>query len=267
MQEINSKPDSLATYLRKIWLHRYLILVFAKRDLKVKYAQTLLGVGWTLVYPATAVLVYTVFFSSLLHIEARYPYVLFVLSGVLCWGIFSYIFNQAGSSLLNDGEMVKKIQFPKIILPLSKCLLALVEFAISFVLFLLLLALFQMPFSWKWLLFPIAVLPVLFASIGAALLLVGGSIKKRDLLYIIPFVVNFSIWFTPVFYPVTLVPVRYQFVLNLNPISSAINLFRNFFFNDPLDYFSFIGLVISLALLLLGVAFFKSVEEKINDTL
>ena len=175
MQEINSKPDSLATYLRKIWLHRYLILVFAKRDLKVKYAQTLLGVGWTLVYPATAVLVYTVFFSSLLHIEARYPYALFVLSGVLCWGIFSYIFNQAGSSLLNDGEMVKKIQFPKIILPLSKCLLALVEFAISFVLFLLLLALFHMPLSWKWLLFPIAVLPVLFASIGAALLLGGVS--------------------------------------------------------------------------------------------
>lgn len=267
MQEINSKPDSLATYLRKIWLHRYLIFVFAKRDLKVKYAQTLLGVAWTLVYPATAVLVYTIFFSSLLRIEARYPYALFVLSGVLCWGIFSYIFNQAGSSLISAGEMLKKIQFPKIIIPFSKCLLALVEFAITFLLFLVLLVIFQVDFSWKWLLFPVAILPVFFAAIGAALLLSGASVKKRDLLFIIPFIVNFSIWFTPVFYPVTLVPERYQFVLNLNPISSAINLFRNFFFNDPLDYYAFIGFAISLALLLAGVAFFKSVDEKINDTL
>jgi lipopolysaccharide transport system permease protein len=267
MQEISSKPDALSVYLRKLWLHRYLILVFAKRDLKVKYAQTLLGVGWTLVYPATAVLIYSVFFSSILHIKSPYPYALFVLSGVLCWGIFSYIFNQAGAGLLNAGEMIKKMQYPKIIIPLSKCLLALVEFAITFVLFVLLLLIFNISFSWKWLLFPLAILPVFLAALGSALLLSGLSVKKRDLLYIIPFIVNFSIWFTPVFYPVNIIPERFQFLLYMNPISSSINLFRNFFFNEPIDLFSYLGLAFAVLLLLLGVGFFKSVEEKINDTL
>ncbi|MEY5001900.1 MAG: hypothetical protein RLZZ211_1936 [Bacteroidota bacterium] len=267
MQEISSKPDALGVYLRKLWLHRYLILVFAKRDLKVKYAQTLLGVGWTLVYPATAVLVYTVFFSSILHIESPYPYALFVLSGVLCWGIFSFIFNQAGSGLSQDSEMIKKMQYPKIIIPLSKCVLALVEFAISFVFFVLLLLVFKQPFYWTWLLFPVAILPVFLGALGSALLLSAGTVKKRDLLYIIPFIVNFSIWFTPVFYPVHIIPERYQFLLHMNPISSSINLFRNFFFNEPIDLFSYLGLAFAVVLLVLGVGFFKSVEEKINDTL
>ena len=267
MQEISSKPDALGVYLRKLWLHRYLILVFAKRDLKVKYAQTLLGVGWTLVYPATAVLVYTVFFSSILHIESPYPYALFVLSGVLCWGIFSYVFNQAAAGLLNAGEMIKKMQYPKIIIPLSKCILALVEFAITFLLFVILLLIYDISFSWKWLLFPLAILPVFLAALGSALLLSGLSVKKRDLLYIIPFIVNFSIWFTPVFYPVNIIPEHYQFLLNMNPISSSINLFRNFFFNEPIDLFSYLGFAFAIVLLVLGVGFFKSVEEKINDTL
>ncbi len=244
-----------------------MIILLAKRDLSIKYAQTILGLAWTLVYPLTAVLVYTVFFSTILKINASYPYVLFVLSGVLCWGIFSYVFNQAGSSLLSAGEMVKKMHFPKIIIPFSKAVLALVEFSISFVLFVVLLFLFDRPFSWQWLLFPLAILPVLLFAVGSALMLSAGAVKKRDVLYIIPFIVNFSIWFTPVFYPVHIIPEQYQFLLNMNPISSSINIFRFLFFKDTLDMHSFIGLAIAAVLFMLGIGFFKSVEEKINDTI
>ncbi len=267
MQEINSKKDAIWPYLLKIWSYRYILIVLVKRDLKIKYAQTLLGVTWTIVYPATAVFVYTIFFSLILHMEAKYPYALFVLSGVLCWGIFGFVFNQAGAALHHSGEMARKMQFPKILIPLSKSILALVEFAFSFVLFILLLLFFEMPFTWKWLLFPIAILPVFFAALGVALLLSAGSVKKRDLLNIIPFIVNFSIWFTPVFYHVSIIPERFHFLLNMNPISSSINLFRNFFFNESLDYFSFVGFGLALTLFILGLFVFRSVEEKINDTL
>ncbi len=267
MQEIKSTPDSIRTYLKKIWVHRYMILVLAKRDLKIKYAQTIIGVTWTLVYPATAVIIYTVFFSSVLNIKAQYPYSLFVLSGVVCWGIFSYIFNQAGPSLLNNSDIVKKMQFPKIIIPLSKCILALVEFVISFAFFIALLFVFEIPFSWLWLLFPLAIIPVFLFATGSALLLSGGTIKKRDLFHIIPFIVNFSIWFTPVFYPVNIIPDKYQYVLNVNPISSSINLFRHIFFNDPLNLFSFVGLMLALIVFILGIGYFKFIEEKINDTI
>jgi lipopolysaccharide transport system permease protein len=267
MQEINSKPDSLDVYLRKIWQNRFILIVFVKRDLKIKYAQTLLGVAWTLVYPATAILIYTVFFSYILHIESKYPYVLFVLSGVICWGIFSFVFNQAGTALHHSGEMARKMQFPKILIPLSKSILALVEFIFSFLLFILLILIFKMPFSLKWMLFPLAIIPVFFAALGVALLMSAGSLKKRDLLNIIPFIVNFSIWFTPVFYPVSIIPNHFHFLLNMNPITSSINLFRNFFFNEPLDVYSYLGFGFSLVLFVLGLISFKSIEEKINDTL
>lgn len=267
IQEINSTPDTIKTYLKKVWMHRHMILVLAKRDLKIKYAQTLIGVAWTLVYPATAVIIYTIFFSSVLNIEVYYPYSLFVLSGMLCWGIFSYIFNQAGPSLLNASDMVKKMQFPKVIIPLSKCILALVEFIISFLFFFLLLLVFKIPFSWHWLLFPLAVIPVFLFATGSALLLSGGTVKKRDLFHIIPFIVNFSIWFTPVFYPVTIIPDKYQPLLSINPISSSINLFRNIFFNEPLNLFSLVGFAAAFILFIIGIGYFKSIEEKINDTI
>lgn len=182
MQEINSKPDSLAVYLRKIWQNRFILIVFVKRDLKIKYAQTLLGVAWTLVYPATAILIYTVFFSYILHIESKYPYVLFVLSGVLCWGIFSYIFNQAGTALHYSGEMARKMQFPKILIPLSKSILALVEFIFSFILFILLLFVFKMPFSWKWMLFPFGHYSGIFCRFRSSAINECGKFKEKGLI-------------------------------------------------------------------------------------
>ena len=227
---ISANPDSLKTYLNKVWKYRYFLIVLAKRDLKIKYAQTLIGLSWTLVYPVTAVIIFTTFFHFILKINSPYPYELFVLSGVLNWGIFSYIFNQAAPSLLNHSDLVKKTQFPKIIIPISKCIIALVEFAVSFIVFILLLIIFKTKFSLLWFAFPLALIPVLLFAIGVSLILSAATVKKRDLFHIIPFIVNFSIWFTPVFYPVNILPEKYHSFLYINPITSSIHLFRYIFF-------------------------------------
>lgn len=264
---ITAKPDGLKTYINKLWKYSFMIIVLAKRDLKIKYAQTFIGLSWTLIYPISSVIIFTVFFNLMLKVNAPYPYLLFVLSGVLNWGIFSYIFNQAAPSLLNHSDLVRKNQFPKIIIPLSKCIIAFVEFGISFIVFVILLFWFKVKFTWLWFVFPLALIPVVLFALGTSLLLSAATVKKRDLFHIIPFIVNFSIWVTPVFYPVSIVPDQYHSLLYINPITSSIHLFRHIFFNETLHPFFYIGLSLSVLIFISGVFAFKSVEEKINDSL
>lgn len=264
---ITAQSDSLQSYISKIWSYRFMIIVLAQRDLKIKYAQTIVGLTWTLLQPITAVLIFTLFFHFVLKINAPYPYALFVLSGYLNWSIFSYIFNQATPGLINQSEMAKKIHFPRIIIPLSKGIIALVEFTIAFAFFLLLLVLFNVKFTLAFLLFPIALLPVFMFALGASLVLSALTIKKRDLLHIVPFFVNFSIWFTPIFYTVEIVPNQYRSLLYINPITSSIHLFRCIFFNEILNPFFYLGLVLAILFFIAGILAFKSVEEKINDSL
>ena len=139
----SSKPDSIIEYVKKIYQNRSLIYTFAKRDLKIKFAQTYLGLAWAIIQPLTAVIIFTVFFSFIMNFKIEYPYVLFVLSGVLVWGIFNYIFSQSSTSLFQSQDLIKKMSFPKIILPISKVILALVEFLITLVLLLLVVVRFH----------------------------------------------------------------------------------------------------------------------------
>lgn len=264
---ITAKPDSLSNYVSKIWYHRHMIIVLAQRDLKIKYAQTFIGIAWTLLNPITAMIVFTLFFHLVLNIQSDYPYVLFVLSGYINWGLFNYIFNQASPALINQSELIKKINFPKIIIPLSKCLIALTEFAITLTIFFILLFVFKISISTNALLLPFAVLPVILFSLGISLMLSSLTIKKRDLLHIVPFVVNFSIWLTPVFYPVTIVPKQYQSVLFINPITSSIHLFRNIYLGEIINSNFIIGVCVAILFFVAGVLAFKHIEEIINDNI
>ena len=127
---ISAEPDTLDVYLKKVWQHRALILTLAKRDLKVKYAQTVLGLAWTFIQPLVAVITYTLFFAYIMNFETEYPYILFVLSGILLWGLFNYIFAQGSTSVLSNQDLIQKLYFPKLILPLSKILVGLTELCV-----------------------------------------------------------------------------------------------------------------------------------------
>ncbi len=267
---ITSEPDTLVEYLNKIWQYRALILVFAKRDLKIKYAQTILGLAWTIVQPLTAVIIFTLFFSVILNFEAAYPYVLFVLSGILIWGLFNYIFSQGSTSLTQNQDLIRKMYFPKIILPLSKVVLALVEFVITLLLLLSVMLIMQQEIKWTVVLLPFILLPVILFSIGLTLILSALTIKNRDLFHVIPFLVNFGIWFTPVFYPVSIIPQQFSQYKNLifiNPVAASIQLFRWSFFGEPLNEFIFLGVFICFGIFITGFLFFKRTEDKIIDLL
>ncbi len=264
----SSEPDTLKEYLSKIWQKRTLIITLAKRDLKIKYAQTALGLAWTIVQPLTAVIVYTLFFSVVLNFEASYPYVLFVLSGILIWGLFNYIFLQGSSSLIANQELIRKMNFPKIVLPLSKALLALVEFGVTLLLLIAVMMYLTSGFRWTMFLLPMVILPVLSFSLGLAFILSSITVKNRDLFHIIPFLVNFGIWFTPVFYPVSIIPdqyAQYKNMIFINPMAASIQLFRWSFFGESLNLFVGLGLLISFLTFIVGFFFFKRAEDNIID--
>lgn len=265
--QYSSKSDSLRDYVRKIFRHRSLIYVFAKRDLKIKFAQTSLGLAWVVIQPLTAVLIFTFFFSYLVNFQTNYPYVLFVLSGILIWGVFNYIFSQSSTSLTQSEELIRKMNFPKIILPISKTILAFIEFALTFILLVILLFVFKMEFRWSMLLLPFVLLPVFFFSLGLALLLSSVALKNRDLFHIVPFLVNFGIWFTPVFYPVAIIPENLRNIIFINPVAASIQLFRCCFFNENFNNYIYLGILISFVVFIVGFLSFKNNEDKIIDLL
>lgn len=263
----SSESDSINGYVRKIFKHRSLIYVFAKRDLKIKFSQTSLGLAWVLIQPLTAVLIFTFFFSYLVSFNTNYPYVLFVLSGILIWGVFNYIFSQSSASLTQSEEIIRKMNFPKILLPISKTILAFVEFLLTLVILVIILIVYQMDFRWEMLLLPIIILPIFFFSLGLALILSSVALKNRDLFHIVPFLVNFGIWFTPVFYPVSVIPNNLKNLIFINPVAASIQMFRWSFFNEEFNNYIYIGIAISFLVFVIGFISFKNVEDKIIDLL
>lgn len=157
--------------------------------------------------------------------------------------------------------------FPKIILPISKVLVGLTEFAVILVLFIALMVYYHIPVSPKILLFPLILFILILFSLGIALILSAATIKNRDLNHIIPFLINFGIWFTPVFYPVSIIPEQYKNLLYLNPMASILQLFRWCFFNEPINSYVFLGIFISFLIFIVGFFYFKKVEDKIVDVI
>jgi len=263
---ITAQNDTLSEYLGKVWRYRAFILVLAKRDLKIKYAQTFLGIVWSIVQPLVAVIVFTMVFGVLLSLEAPYPYVLFVLSGVTCWNFFSYIFSQASNSLINGQDLIRKLSFPKIILPLSKVLVAFVELGFTLLLMIPVFIYYQSTVYWSALFFPVVIFFILIFSLGLSLILAASTLRFRDLHHVIPFLVNFGIWFTPVFYPVSLIPAQFKNLIYINPMASLIGLARWSLFGESISYMALFGVLISVMFLFIGVIYFKRVEDRISET-
>lgn len=265
--EISPKPDSSTDYFKKIWVYRNLIWVFAKRDLKVKYSQTLLGISWSILQPLTALLIFTLFFGYILDWKSEnLPYPVYVLSGLLGWNFFSYIVQSGTVSIQESAHIIKKIYFPKSILPLSKIIVATVELGLNLILLIPLTLYYGTIISWKIIFIPF----VLFfnALCGLALVFWIGSFayKKRDLIHILPFIVYFGIWFTPVFFSTRILPERLEFLMDLNPIANVVNLWRWMLFETtPFKTYWLISFIVVLFFVITGMFYYNSKESKFSD--
>ena len=256
--------------IRAIWQYRELLGFLIWRDIKVRYKQTLLGVGWVLLQPILATLIFTVVFGRLAGMPSDgVPYPLFAFSGLLAWNYFAGALTRSGTSLIQNTNLITKVYFPRLIIPISGVLVGLVDFAISFVTLIVLLLIYSTPLTWKILLVPIFLLIGILAAFGASLWLSALSVRYRDVNHLLPFLVQVWMYATPVVYPASIFPAQWQPLLGLNPMAGVVEGFRwalvgSANFPGSLLLIS-IGVV--LGLVVSGLAFFSATERTFADVI
>lgn len=257
-------------YWRDIWTYRELFAILAWRDVSVRYKQTVIGVAWALVQPFLTMLVFTIVFSRVAKLpsEGAAPYPIMVYAGMLPWFLFSSVLSGAASSLVSNANLIGKVYFPRIIVPSAAAVVALVDFAISFVLLGGLMAWFRFVPSWRMVFLPFFIVLAILASLGPALFMTAMNVKYRDFRYIIPFVVQFGIYVSPVGFSSTVVPAKWRFWYSLNPVVGAIDGFRWCVLGGQSTLY-LPGFLLSLAivaiLLWIGVAYFRRTEQTFAD--
>ena len=257
-------------YWIDLWRYRELFRVLAWRDLSVRYKQTVIGVLWALIRPLLTMLVFTIIFERIAHLPAdgTAPYPLMVFAGILPWSFFASGLNEASNSLINNAHLISKVYFPRLIVPTATVVVAFVDFLISFFILILLMAWYQFLPDWRMLVLPAFVLLAFFASIGPALWITALNVKYRDFRYVIPFIVQFGLYVSPVGFSSNVVPEQWRLLYSLNPMVGVIDGFRWCILGGQSEFYV-PGLLISVGvtafLLWFGIQRFRKMEKSFAD--
>ncbi len=253
----------------EIWTYRELFYFFTWRDIKIKYKQTALGFLWAILQPLLMMIIFTLFFGRALNIPSQsLPYPIFVFSGLLLWNTFSSGLTASANSMVNNAPIIKKIYFPRLVIPVSSIFVAIFDFLMAFILFVGLLIFYQQSVSltafWSW---PLAIVICLIGTMGPGTFLAALNVKYRDFRYVIPFLVQVLFFLTPVIYPISLLKYpMLQYLLALSPMYAAIELFRYPLTGAELDLaFLLMSLSSSLIILVAGLVYFKRTEDFFAD--
>ena len=262
-------PKKLSFGFRELWIYRELFYFFTWRDVKVRYKQTALGILWVLIQPILTVTIFTIFFGRALKIPSGgIPYPVFVFSGLLFWNAFSASVVNAGTSMISNAPIIKKIYFPRLIIPLSNLLVALVDWLIAFVLFIVITLVYSVEVNWLQAFFfwPLATLVMIVGTAGVSCWLAALNVKYRDFRYVIPFALQVMLFLTPVIYPINILYYPgLQYMLALNPMYAVIELFRFPILQQADLILLTISLCSSIVFFLIGVYYFKSTEHYFAD--
>jgi lipopolysaccharide transport system permease protein len=254
--------------LQDAWAYRELLWILAVRDVKVRYKQAALGVAWALLQPLTQMVIFTVLFNRFAGIrsDGPVPYPIFCMAGLTVWGLFANGLTAASDSLINNANLVTKVYFPRVIVPLATILTAAVDSAIAAVFLLGMMIVMHVPFHASALLaFPIAALAALCAA-AFGLWTSALNLQYRDVRHALPFLIQILVYATPVFYPASMVPQRYRVWLALNPMVGVIGGFRAALFGTAIPVAQ-LGIALAMALLvgLLGFIRFRHLEQTFAD--
>jgi lipopolysaccharide transport system permease protein len=253
----------------ELWRYRELFYFFTWRDIKIKYKQATLGFLWAILQPLFMMVIFTLFFGKALNIPSQnLPYPIYVFSGLLIWNLFSTGLTNASNSMVNNASIIKKIYFPRLIIPVSSILVALFDFLMAFILFVPILLFYQQSVSLSALvLWPVALIIAIVATLGLGSWLAALNVKYRDFRYVIPFLVQALFFLTPVIYPISLLkyPIL-QYILVCSPMYAAVELFRYPLTGIMPDSFLLgISLLSGVLLLIVGVFYFKRTEDFFAD--
>lgn len=259
-------------YWRDLWRYRELFQVLAWRDISVRYKQTVIGAAWALIRPFLTMLVFTVIFGKVAKLpsDGNTPYALLVLAGMLPWQFFSTALSDASNSLVANSNLISKVYFPRLIVPIATVVVAFVDFVISFVILLGLMVWYRFVPDWHILFLPLFVGLAFLSSVGPGLWITTLNVRYRDFRYIIPFIVQFGLYVSPVGFSSQMIPDKYRLLYGLNPMVGVIDGFRWCILRgeSPLHPGSFIAsVVVTAAFLWLGIHQFRKMEKSFADLL
>lgn len=254
--------------LREIWHYRELLYFLTWRDIKVRYKQTAIGVTWAILQPLALMLVFTLFFGKLAKIPSEgLPYPIFAYTALLPWQLFSRAITESTNSLITNQRLITKIYFPRIIVPLSTILSALLDFIIASGMLIILIVIYGIRPGWETVFLPFFTLFLLITALGVGFWLSAINVEYRDVQYIIPFLNQFWLFLTPVVYPSTLVPERWKIIYGLNPMVGVIEGFRwSLLGKGPAPSPSlFISALVGIFLFVTGIIWFRYRERSFID--
>lgn len=269
--ELVIEPNSRSRRVWKdVWLYREVLAMLVWRDIKVRYKQTMMGITWAIIRPLLTTLIFTYVFHTVAGLQpsSGVPYALFVLTGTLAWQLFASAFQEASTSLLNNAALISKVYFPRVIIPMSAVGGALVDFCITL--------LIVLGYAWychiipgiQILLLPVFLLLAIMAALGLGLLFSALTIRYRDLRFVVPFVVQFGLFVSPVGFSSEIYREPYTKLCYLNPLAGIIDGFRWAIVGTPLKpAYLFISVLSILVLLTVGIFVFNRQEHKFTDQL
>ena len=256
-------------YWRDIWRYRELFYILAWRDILVRYKQTAIGIAWSVLRPLATMLVFTIVFGKLAKLPSNgVSYPVMVFSAMLPWQFFANSLTESSNSLIDNANLLTKVYFPRLIVPAGSVIVSLVDFLISFVILCVLMTWYRVIPDLKVLFLPLFLAMAFLASFGAGLWLSALNVKYRDFRYVVPFLVQFGLYISPVGFSSSIVPEQWRFFYFLNPMVGVIDGFRWVLLGDAFPV-NWSGLLLSIALTLLmfvgGLWYFRNMERSFAD--
>lgn len=261
---------SESQYWKDLWKYRELFYFLAWRDILVRYKQTAIGIFWALIRPFLTMVVFTIVFGNLAKLPSSAPYPILVFAAMLPWQFFSNALTECSNSLINNANLVSKIYFPRLIVPTSSVIVSFVDFLISGMILLGLMAWYNFVPSWRILTLPVFIVIAFAASMGAGLWLAALNVKYRDFRYIVPFIAQFGLYISPVGFSSNIVPEKWRLLYSINPMVGVIDGFRwAILGGDSQIYLP--GFILSTGLVVLlffsGIWYFRKTERSFADVI
>lgn len=258
-------------YWRDLWRYRELFYFLAWRDILVRYKQTVIGVAWSLIRPFLTMIVFTVIFGKLAKMPSEgVPYPILVFCALLPWQFFSNSFSESGNSLVANSNLISKIYFPRLIVPSGSVVVGFIDFLISGVFLIALMVWFKFMPDWRVFTLPFFVLIALAASLGAGFLIAALTVEYRDFRFIVPFIVQFGLYVSPVGFSSTIVPEKWRLLYSLNPMVGVIDGFRWALLRGQAQLYLpgfYLSLIVVAALLFTGIWYFRKTEKSFADVI
>ncbi|MDX2440832.1 MAG: ABC transporter permease [Desulfobacterales bacterium] len=257
-------------YWQDIWRYRELFYVLSKRDISVRYKQTAIGIVWSVIRPVLTMVVFTIIFGKLAKLPAdgAAPYPVMVYAAMLPWQFFASSLTESSNSLIGNANLISKVYFPRLIIPASTVVTGLIDFLISFAILAVLMIYYQFLPNWQIICLPFFLMIAFGAALGVGLFFASMNVKYRDFRYIVPFVVQFGVYISPVGFSSNIIPEKYRLLYSLNPMVGVIDGFRWAILGGESNIY-WPGLIFSFGITLLlvigGVIFFRSMEKSFAD--